>query len=100
MVIILGAVFTVLDMPTADLLSEDTAAAPPMGLFLLAGVIDTVVNFLVVALGASILVDVYRRLVLRRRVRPHPALRSGRRPAPIGHYLCNAPENTLIILDI
>jgi hypothetical protein len=37
-----------------------------MGLFLLAGVIDTVANFLIVALGASILVDVYRRLVLAR----------------------------------
>jgi hypothetical protein len=63
-VVVLGAVFTALDLQTADLLSDDAAAAPPMGLFLLAGVVDTVINFLIVALGSSILVDVYRRLVL------------------------------------
>jgi len=63
-VVVLGAVFTALDLQTADLLSDDAASAPPMGLFLLAGVVDTVINFLIVALGASILVDVYRRLVL------------------------------------
>jgi len=63
-VVILGAVFTALDLQLGDLQPDDPALAPPMGLYLLAGVIDTVVNFLIVALGASILVDVYRRLVL------------------------------------
>jgi hypothetical protein len=63
-VVILGAVFSALDMQLSDLQSDDPALAPPIGLFLLEGVIDTVVNFLIVALGASILVDVYRRLVL------------------------------------
>jgi hypothetical protein len=65
-VVILGAVFSALDMQLGDLQPDDPAHAPPMGLFLLAGVIDTVANFLIVALGASILVDVYRRLVLAR----------------------------------
>jgi hypothetical protein len=63
-VIVLGAVFSALDMPWGDLQPDNPALAPPMGLFLLAGVIDTVVNFLIVALGASILADCYRRLVL------------------------------------
>jgi len=63
-VVILGAVFTALNLQLGDLQPDDPALAPPMGLFLLAGVVDTVVNFLIVALGVSILVDVYRRLVL------------------------------------
>ena len=65
-VVVLGAVFSALDLQLSDLQSGDAALTPPMGLFLLEGVIDTVVNFLIVALGASILVDVYRRLVLAR----------------------------------
>jgi len=65
-VIVLGAVFSALNLQISDLQSGDAALNPPMGLFLLEGVIDTVVNFLIVALGASILVDVYRRLVLAR----------------------------------
>jgi hypothetical protein len=65
-VIVLGAVFSALNLQISDLQSGDAALTPPMGLFLLEGVIDTVVNFLIVALGASILVDVYRRLVLAR----------------------------------
>lgn len=63
-VLILGTVFSALDLQLSDLQPDNPALAPPMGLYLLAGVIDTVVNFLIVALGASILVDVYRRLVL------------------------------------
>jgi len=61
--VILSVVFTALGMQIGDLQSDDPAFAPPMGLLLLEGVIDTVVNFLIVALGASILVEVYRRLV-------------------------------------
>ncbi|MGA3305521.1 MAG: hypothetical protein ABSC26_05885 [Stellaceae bacterium] len=61
--VILSVVFTALGMQIGDLQSDDPAFAPPMGLLLLEGVIDTVVNFLIVALGASILVEVYRRMV-------------------------------------
>ncbi|HXM84299.1 MAG TPA: hypothetical protein VN899_00745 [Stellaceae bacterium] len=61
--VVLSVVFTALGMQIGDLQSDDPAFAPPMGLLLLEGVIDTVVNFLIVALGASILVEVYRRLV-------------------------------------
>jgi hypothetical protein len=62
-VVVLSAVFSALGMQIGDLQSDDPAFAPPMGLYLLEGVIDTVINFLIVALGASILVDAYRRLV-------------------------------------
>ena len=61
--VVLSVVFTALGMQIGDLQSDDPAFAPPMGLLLLEGVIDTVINFLIVALGASILVEVYRRLV-------------------------------------
>ena len=63
-VLVLGLVFSALDIQIGDF--QNDAAAPPMGLYLLEGVIDTVVNFLVVALGASILVEAYKRLVLAR----------------------------------
>lgn len=37
--------------------------APPMGLFILRGLIGTVADFLIAALGAVVLTDVYRRLI-------------------------------------
>ncbi|HXP30209.1 MAG TPA: hypothetical protein VN832_03905 [Stellaceae bacterium] len=39
-------------------------AGPPLGLLLLRGVVDTVSNFIVVGLGATILSGFYRRIVL------------------------------------
>ena len=39
------------------------ATAPPMGLFILRGLIGTVTDFLIAALGAVVLSDVYRRLM-------------------------------------
>ena len=36
---------------------------PPLGVVLLIGVVDTTLQFLLVALGAAILVEFYRRLV-------------------------------------
>jgi hypothetical protein len=38
--------------------------SPPMGLYILRGLTDTVANFLIVALGAAVLVEFYKRLVL------------------------------------
>ena len=51
----------------------DMARLPPsLGFLLLRGVIDTVTNFVVVALGASILSRFYRRIVLGERDRTLP----------------------------
>lgn len=38
--------------------------SPPLGLYILRGLADTVANFLIVALGAAVLVEFYKRLVL------------------------------------
>jgi len=38
--------------------------SPPLGLYILRGLADTVANFLIVALGASVLVEFYKQLVL------------------------------------
>jgi hypothetical protein len=43
---------------------EQLPPHPPLGLVLLGGVIDTVLQFLLMALGATILAEFYRRLVL------------------------------------
>lgn len=57
---IMGAVFSAIDLQ----IGGDALDQPPMGLFLMRGLIDTLVNFLVVAMGGTLLVDFYRRLVL------------------------------------
>jgi amino acid transporter len=46
--------------------AEGLPAQPPLGLFLLSGVVEVVLDFLFVALVASILSEFYRRIVLRR----------------------------------
>ncbi len=46
--------------------AEGLLAQPPLGLFLLSGVLEVVLDFLFVALVASILSEFYRRIVLRR----------------------------------
>ncbi|HKW55168.1 MAG TPA: hypothetical protein VJO12_15850 [Stellaceae bacterium] len=43
---------------------EQVAAHPTLGFVLLQGVLDTVVQFILVALGATVFVEFYRRLVL------------------------------------
>ncbi|HJT05936.1 MAG TPA: hypothetical protein VJ747_03365 [Stellaceae bacterium] len=43
---------------------DQASAHPTLGLVLLIGVLDTVVNFIMVALGATVFVEFYRRLVL------------------------------------
>ncbi len=52
--IVMGAVFSGFDV--------SGATAVPMGLFILRGLIGTVADFLIAALGAVVLSDVYRRL--------------------------------------
>jgi hypothetical protein len=44
--------------------ADGALESPPMGLYILRGLIDTVANFLIVALGAVVLVEFYKRLVL------------------------------------
>ena len=51
--IVLAAIFT----------GFQIGAHPPMGLYLLRGLVVTVADFLIAALGAAVLSDVYRRLV-------------------------------------
>jgi len=53
--IVMGAVFSGF--------SIGGTAAVPMGLFILRGLIGTVADFLIAALGAVVLSDVYRRLM-------------------------------------
>lgn len=55
----LGIVFT-----AAHVDVEQTSMHPTLGLVLLIGVIDTVLQFVFVALGATVFVEFYRRLVL------------------------------------
>jgi hypothetical protein len=55
-IVILGAVSTALQL--------DTASRVPMGFFILAGLIETCANFIVIALGASVLSLFYRRILL------------------------------------
>jgi hypothetical protein len=43
---------------------EQAMAHPTLGVVLLQGVLDTLVRFIVIALGATVLVEFYRRLVL------------------------------------
>ena len=43
---------------------EDLPAHPPLGLVLLQSVVDTMMKFILIALGAAILAEFYRRLVL------------------------------------
>ena len=57
----LGIVFT-----AAHVDVEQAAAHPTLGLVLLIGVIDTVLQFVFVALGATVFVEFYRRLVLNK----------------------------------
>jgi hypothetical protein len=51
----------------AHLQLPDALAHPPLGLFLLNGVLDVALPFLFVALGTTVLADFYRRLVLHPR---------------------------------
>jgi hypothetical protein len=46
--------------------SPEGASAPPLGLFLLSGVVEAVLRLLLVGLGASILSDFYRRIMASR----------------------------------
>jgi len=55
-IVILGAVSSALHLDTADHV--------PMGFFILAGLIETCANFIVVALSASVLSLFYRRIML------------------------------------
>jgi hypothetical protein len=43
---------------------RELAANPPLGVFLLSGVLETVLRLVLVALGASVLAEFYRRIVL------------------------------------
>jgi hypothetical protein len=58
LVLILGGIF-------AGLHLDQAADKLPLGFFILRGVIGTCANFIVVALGASVLSGFYRRIVLR-----------------------------------
>jgi hypothetical protein len=58
-VLIMGAVVAVLSLQSGEQVLDD----PPMGLFLIQGVVGTLADFIVAAFGASILADVYKRLV-------------------------------------
>jgi hypothetical protein len=63
-IMLLAAVLLDLILMGAHLPLPDALAHPPLGLFLLNGVLDIVLLFLFVALGATVLADFYRRLVL------------------------------------
>ena len=54
--IVMGAVFAGFDIGVG-------ANAVPMGLYILRGVVGTVADFLIAALGAVVLSDIYRRLI-------------------------------------
>ena len=50
---------------STELHLDQTGAIVPLGFFILRGVIETCMNFLIVALGASVLSTFYRRILLR-----------------------------------
>ena len=58
-----GAALAIL-LGAAHIDIEQATANPTLGIVLLRGVLDTVVNFILIALGATVFVEFYRRLVL------------------------------------
>ncbi|HKT19898.1 MAG TPA: hypothetical protein VJR47_17735 [Stellaceae bacterium] len=50
---------------SAELQLDQSKATVPLGFFILRGVIETCMNFVIVALGASVLSTFYRRILLR-----------------------------------
>lgn len=58
-------VIVVLSGVSSALHLDEQAAHVPFGFFILAGVVETCTNFIVVALGASVLSIFYRRIVMR-----------------------------------
>jgi hypothetical protein len=63
MVLLVAVIFELI-LDGAHLTARDALEHPPLGLFLLDGVLDVMLSFLLVALGATVLADFYRRLVL------------------------------------
>ena len=58
-------VIVLLSGVSTELHLDQTGAIVPLGFFILRGVIETCMNFLIVALGASVLSTFYRRILLR-----------------------------------
>jgi hypothetical protein len=58
-VLIMGGVVAVLRLQSGEQVLDD----PPMGLFLIQGVVGTLADFIIAAFGATILAEAYKRLV-------------------------------------